>query len=58
VLVLVVVLVLDLWGWAPKRGPDPWAIILFHHFDREICKILEDEHERDFSTWVFRFERG
>src|SRR5215470_11886812 len=33
---------------APKREPDPSAIILFHHFDREICRILEDEH--DFST--------
>ena len=27
VLVLVVVLVLDLWDWAPKREPDPSAII-------------------------------
>jgi len=32
---------------APKREPDPLAIILFHHFDREICRILEDEHEHD-----------
>jgi hypothetical protein len=50
VLVLVVVLVLDLW--APKREPDPLAIILFHHADRQICRILEDEH--DFSTSAFR----
>ena len=30
---------------APKREPDPSAIILFHHFDREIRRILEHEHE-------------
>jgi hypothetical protein len=29
---------------------------LFHHSDREICRILEDEHEQehDFSTSAFR----
>ena len=32
---------------APKREPDPSAIILFHHFDLEICRILEDEHEQE-----------
>ena len=35
---------------ASKREPDPSAIILFHHSDREICRILEDEHEHDSST--------
>jgi hypothetical protein len=52
VLVLVVV-VLDLWDWAPKREPDPSAIILFHHSDREICRILEHEqqHEHDFLNF-------
>jgi hypothetical protein len=32
---------------------------LFHHFDREIRRILEDEHEQehehDFSTSAFRY---
>ena len=37
---------------APKREPDPPAIILFHH--SEIRRILEDEHEHDFSTSAFR----
>ena len=39
-----------------KREPDPLAIILFHPSDREICRILEDEHEQehDFSTSAFR----
>jgi len=52
VLVLIVVLVLELWDSAPKRELDPLAIIFFHHSDREICRILEDEHEQehDFST--------
>ena len=56
-LVLVVVLVLDLWDSAPKREPDPSAIILFRHSDREICRILEheQEHEHDFSNSAFRF---
>jgi len=53
VLVLVVVLVLDS---APKREPDLSAIILFDHFDREIRRILENEHEQEheFSTSAFR----
>src|SRR5262249_34966655 len=40
---------------APKREPDPSAIILFHHSDCEICRILEDEHEQehDFSTSAY-----
>ena len=40
-----------------KREPDPLAIILFHHSDRKISRILEDEHEQehDFSTSAFRF---
>jgi hypothetical protein len=46
-------------GVSPKREPDPSANILFHHSDREICWILEDEHEQehehDFSTSAFRF---
>jgi len=50
VLVLVVVLVLDLGASAPKREPDPSAIILSHHFDHEIRGFLEheQEHEHDF----------
>jgi len=55
VLVLVVVLVLDPWDPAPKKEPDPSAITLFHNSDREICGILEDEHEHDFLTSAFRF---
>ena len=52
----MLVLVLDLW--APKRERDPLAIILFHHSDREIRRILEDEqeHEHDFSTSAFRLK--
>jgi hypothetical protein len=49
VLVLVVVLVLDPW--------DPILRNYFvHHFDREICRVLEDEqeHEHDFSTSASR----
>ena len=42
---------LDLWDSAPK--PAPSAIILFRHSDREICRILE--HEHDFSNSAFRF---
>jgi len=44
---------------APKREPDPSAIILFYHSDREICRILEheQEHEHDFSTSAFRFRK-
>ena len=58
-LVLVVLLVLDPWDFgAEKREPDPSVIILFHHFDREVCRILEDEHEQehehDFSASAFR----
>jgi len=30
-------------------------MILFDHFDHEIRKILEHEHEPDFSTSAFRF---
>jgi hypothetical protein len=42
------VLVLDPLGLRRrKRKPDPSAIILFHHFDRQICRILEDEHEQE-----------
>ena len=50
VLVLVVVLVLVSVASAPKREPDPSAIILFHYSDREIGRILEheQEHEHDF----------
>jgi len=48
VLVLVVVLVLVSVASAPKREPDPSAIILFHYSDREIGRILEHEHEHDF----------
>jgi hypothetical protein len=42
---------------APKRESDHSSIILFHHSDREICRILgdEQEHEHDFSTSAFRF---
>jgi len=32
---------------APKREPDPSAIVLLHHSDREIRRILEDEHEQE-----------
>ena len=41
---------------APKRELDPSAIILFHHSDREICRILEQEHEHDSSTSAFTFK--
>jgi len=40
--------------FGPKREPDPSAIILFHHFGREIRRILEDEHEHYFLTSAFR----
>ena len=52
-------LVLDIGTSAPKRGPDPSAIILFHHSAREICRIPEDEHEQehDFSGSAFRFSQ-
>jgi hypothetical protein len=51
-IVLVLVVVLICRASAPKREPDPSAIILFDHSDREICRILE--HEHDFSTSAFR----
>ncbi|MBV8641823.1 MAG: hypothetical protein JO070_10575 [Verrucomicrobia bacterium] len=44
---LVVVLVLDLWDFGAEKESDPSAINLFHHSDREICRILEDEHEQE-----------
>ena len=56
VLVLVVVLVLDPWDFGAEKEPDPSAIILFYHSDRETCRTLEHEHEHehDFSTSAFR----
>jgi hypothetical protein len=43
----VLVLVLDLWDFGAEKETDPSAIILVHHSDREICRILEDEHEQE-----------
>ncbi|MBV8640675.1 MAG: hypothetical protein JO070_04745 [Verrucomicrobia bacterium] len=40
---------------APKREPDPSAIILFHYSDREIGKILEDEHEQEHEHDFLNF---
>ncbi|MBV8640721.1 MAG: hypothetical protein JO070_04975 [Verrucomicrobia bacterium] len=54
---LVVVLVLDLWDFGAEKTA---RFILFHHPNREICRILEDEHEQEheheheFSTSAFR----
>src|SRR5215469_12581763 len=39
---------------APKRELDPSAIMLFHHFDCEICRILEDEHEHNIKAYAER----
>ena len=54
-----IVLVLDSWGFswgfgAEKRPRSLRLLIFFHHFGREICRILEDEHEQDFSISAFR----
>ena len=47
---------------APKREPDPAAIILFHHCDRGVRRILENEQEHedehDFSSSAFEFTLG
>ena len=49
-------LVLDPRDSAPKREPDPSAIILFHHFDRVIYRILdyEHEHKHEHDFWQLR----
>jgi len=43
---------------APKKEPDPSAIILFHHVDREIRRILEDEQEHEHDFVVSNTLRG
>jgi hypothetical protein len=63
VLVLVVVLVLDLWDLGTeKRARFFRQLFCSITSDREICRILEDEHEQehehDFSTSAFRFKFG
>jgi len=55
VLVLVVVLVLDLWDFGAEKRARSFGNDLFDYFDREIRRILEQEHEQDFSTSAFRF---
>ena len=59
VLVLVVVLVLDLWDFGAEKTARSFGNFLFHHFGREMCRILEDEHEQehDFSASAFKFSR-
>ena len=42
---IVLVLVLDPWGFGAEKRARSSAIILFHHFHRKICRILEDEHD-------------
>jgi hypothetical protein len=63
VLVLLVVLVLDLWELRHrKESPILRQLFCSITSDREICRILEDEHEQehehDFSTSAFRFKFG
>ena len=38
-------------GIRKRKEPDPSAIILFNYSDREIGRILEDEHEHDFLNF-------
>jgi hypothetical protein len=47
---MVVVLVLDLWDFGAEK-----RVILFHHFDCEMCSILEHEHEHEFSISAFAY---
>ena len=53
-LVLVVLPVLDPWDFGAEKRARSFGIVLFHHFDHAIYRILEDEHaqehEHDFST--------
>jgi len=56
VLVLVVVLGLDQWDFGAEKRVRAFGNYFVPSVDREICRILEDEHEQehDFSTSAFR----